>query len=338
MSERRLVLVVGVGRSGTSLLTGILGQLGLHIPLPEVMADDTNPRGFGEPRWAVDFHSRLLKRLRVTVNDSRPAAWELTGAVADEPPVRQELSTWLGGEFATSDRVVVKDPRTVWFLPLWRRVADDLGATTSFVTMLREPPEIIASAKKSYGDWQADASRAAAWINVTLETERSTRGLPRAFVRYSDLLADWDREVRRVGELTGDPMLAVVERADFPSVDEFVDPTLHRNIVGWDQHDVPKHVRALGDEVWEQVQSLARPGDDDAAAQARLDASREAFTTLYAEAEAIAQSSVTAAKRGGPKHAGQGRRAKPSLRVRLARRVPVQYRRRLRATLRSLRG
>ena len=37
---------------------GILGQLGFHIPQPEVQADDTNPRGFGEPRWVVDFHSR----------------------------------------------------------------------------------------------------------------------------------------------------------------------------------------------------------------------------------------------------------------------------------------
>ena len=44
----------------------MLGQLGFHIPQPEVKADDTNPRGFGEPRWVVDFHTRLLRELRVT--------------------------------------------------------------------------------------------------------------------------------------------------------------------------------------------------------------------------------------------------------------------------------
>ena len=88
---RRLVLVVGVGRSGTSLLSGILGQLGFHIPQPEVSADDTNPRGFGEPRWVVDFHSRLLRERRVTVNDARPVAWEKTGAAADVAAVRAEL-------------------------------------------------------------------------------------------------------------------------------------------------------------------------------------------------------------------------------------------------------
>lgn len=335
-AQRRLVLVVGVGRSGTSLLAGVLGQLGMHIPVPEVKANDTNPRGFGEPRWAVDFHTRLLKRTRVTVNDSRPVAFEQTAATAEDPALRAELGAWLREQFAAAPRVVVKDPRTVWFLPLWRACAGELGLETSYVTMLREPPEIVASAKKSYGDWQTDASRATAWLNMTLETERITRGTQRAFVRYEDLLADWEREIRRVGELTGDPALAAVTRTAFPSVDEFVDPTLHRNRVDWDSHDVPATVRALADDVWAQVQGFAHPGGDDAAARARLDAAHAAYRTLYGEAEAIAQSSVTAAKhrrKGGGKAA-----APPTLRVKLMRKIPAQHRRRVRSALRSLRG
>ncbi|MGZ4640147.1 MAG: sulfotransferase family protein, partial [Actinomycetes bacterium] len=54
--RRRLVLVAGVGRSGTSVFAGILRQAGFHVPQPEVDADSTNPKGFGEPRWVVDFH------------------------------------------------------------------------------------------------------------------------------------------------------------------------------------------------------------------------------------------------------------------------------------------
>lgn len=328
----RLVLVVGVGRSGTSLLTGMLGQLGFAIPQPEVQADDTNPRGFGEPQWVVDFHHRLLRRRRVTVNDSRPAAWESTGAAADEPAVRDELRVWLERQLAGAAAVVVKDPRTVWFLPLWTRCAAELGVETSFVTMLRHPAEIVASAVKSYGTWQTEASRAAAWLNVTLETERLTRGAPRAFVRYEDLLADWVGELRRVGELTGSERLAAVGRE--PDVDRFVDPTLHRNRVTWDDLAVPPRVRDLAEEVWDHVCALARPGGDGDETRQALDERGERYRLLYAEAEAIAQSSITAAKgrRGG------GRPAAPaSLRVRLARRVPVSYRRRLRRAVSALR-
>ena len=201
-----LVLVVGVGRSGTSLLTGILGGLGFHVPQPEVSADATNPRGFSEPRWVVDFHTRMLRRHRVTVNDSRPQAWDITFAATEDLTARVALREWLAAELRAGHPIVVKDPRTVWFLPLWVLAAGDLGVETTFVTMLRHPAEVLKSAVTSYGTWQSEASRAAAWLNVALETELVTRGHRRAVVRYDDLLADWRREIARIGELLALPL------------------------------------------------------------------------------------------------------------------------------------
>jgi hypothetical protein len=334
---KHLVLVVGVGRSGTSLLSGILGQLGFAIPQPEVQADDTNPRGFGEPRWVVDFHTRQLRKRDVTVNDSRPSAWEKTTAAKDHEPTVAELRTWLQGELAHGDAVVVKDPRTVWFLPLWKRCATELGVPTTYVTMLRHPAEILASAFKSYGDWQSGASRASAWMNMSFETERLTRGEPRAFVRYENLIADWRREVARAGELLDLPLITdgiPDERA--AAVDAFVDPTLHRNRVEWADVDVPPRVVELAERTWQDVLPLADPGGDTPAAQARLDADRSAFVAMHDEAEAIAQSAVTAARREGRRKGAAKAAGKqpPSLRVRIARRIPVRYRRRLRGVLR----
>jgi len=313
----QLVLVVGVGRSGTSLFTGILSQLGFHVPQPEVEADDTNPRGFSEPRFAVDFHTKLLQRERVTVNDSRPKAFEKTGTAADDDNVRDELKTWLEAQLGEFEAVVVKDPRTGWFLPLWTRCATDLGADPRFVTMLRHPAEIIASARKSYGTWQPPASRAAAWINMTLETERATRGGRRAFVRYEDLMDDWRRETGRVGTLLDLPMLASPDEEKAKAVDAFVDPTLHRNRVGWDEYEMPTSVRDLAEKVWQELQPLADPEGDTPELHARLDEARAAYAKLYEGAEAIAHSTVAAAR---PR---KGRKPKPPppLRARLARRV-----------------
>jgi hypothetical protein len=323
----RLVLVAGVGRSGTSLMTGILGQVGFHIPQPEINADETNPRGFGEPAWVVDFHHRVMRRLRVTVFDSRPRAWEVCDAAADDEAVRSELRQWLKGELDQADAVVVKDPRVGWFLPLWTGCAADLGVPASFVCMMRHPAEILASARRSYGDWQNDASRAAAWLNVMLETERKTRGVPRAFVRYEELLADWDATLRRAGDALGDPLLSAMDRSRFPSVDEFVDPTLHRARVGWEALEVPPRVRDLAERVWAELQPLADTGGDSDALRATLDASHGEYDELYQEAEAIAQSSVTAVK---PRRRAAAA-APPTMRVRIARRIPPSYRKKLRA-------
>ena len=319
----RLVLVAGVGRSGTSLMTGILGQVGFHIPQPEIGADETNPKGFGEPAWVVDFHHRVMRRLRVTVFDSRPRAWELCDSVANDPEVRGELRQWLKGELDQADAVVVKDPRVGWFLPLWTGAAADVGVPASFVCMLRHPAQILASAKRSYGDWQSDASRAAAWLNVMLETERKTREMPRAFVRYDELLADWDETLRRAGAALGDPVLSEMDRSRFPSVDEFVDPTLHRAQTGWEALEVPPRVRDLAERVWGELQPLA----DGEAAESALDASHAEYDALYAEAESISQSSVTAVK---PRKRAPAA-PPPNLKVRIARKIPPRYRKRLRA-------
>jgi hypothetical protein len=126
------------------------------------------------------------------------------------------------------------------------------------------------------------------------------------------------RELRRVGGEIGSDRLATVERE--PAVDAFVDPSLHRSRVTWDDLDVPPRVRDLAEDTWRALRDPSA---------GRLDELRAAYVALYAEAEAIAQSSVTAVKRRRSGDAGPP----PSLRVRVARRVPKRWRRRLRALL-----
>jgi hypothetical protein len=334
-AKRRLVLVVGIGRSGTSLLTGILAQLGFHVPQPEVRADETNPRGFGEPRWVVDFHSRLMRERRVGRFDSRPSAWHTTAATADDEDVFAELRSWLAVQFVGTDDVVVKDPRIGWFLPLWVRCAATLDVDVSFVFMLRPPAEIVLSARRWYGTWQGDASRAASWLNVTLETELATRGAPRAFVRYDNLIAGWADEISRVGELLDLPWLAGLEPSAHPEVDAFVDPTLRRSVTGWSELAVPATLRDLVDATWPLVSRLAERDGDDEQTRAALDASRTSYARFYADAEQIAQSSVIAEKprRGELRRRPPGARSgavSPNGRApRFARLVPAGLRGRL---------
>jgi hypothetical protein len=331
-TTKRLVLVVGKGRSGTSLFSGMLGRLGFHVPQPEVKADDTNPRGFGEPRWVVRFHKRIMRECRVTVFDSRVAAWKRLAQVAEDEDVVEELRSWLAVQFVGTDNVVVKDPRNVWFLPLWRRCADELGVDTSFATMLRHPTEVVSSARRSYGTWQNDASRAASWLNVSLHAEYATRGSRRVFVRYADLLEDWPRAMSRCGELLDMPWLVGIEREDHPEVEYFVDPHLRRSPLGWDSVDVPASLQAMCEDTWRKLSALADAGGDTETAREELDAARVAYIDFYSEAEAVTQSSVTAVKpRGTAKQASSnGRRLGGRRMVRKL--VPASVRESLRRT------
>jgi hypothetical protein len=297
--RKRLVIVAGVGRSGTSLFTSILGKAGFHVPQPEVEADSTNPKGFGEPQWVVDFHGRQLRSRRVSVWDSRPLAWEETSQAAEDPKAFAELRAWLAVQFVGRESVVVKDPRIGWFLPLWEKAADDLGVETSFAALLRHPAEAVSSAIKWYGDWQTPASRTLSWVNIMLETEYATRDSRRVFVRYDDLLADWAAEMTRVGQALDIPVLRDLPADVRREVDEFVDPTLHRQKVTFAEVGVPDRVEQMTEEVWKQFTGLAVAGGDSAENYAPLDQSREAYHAFYAEAEAIAQSTIHALRPAG---------------------------------------
>jgi hypothetical protein len=293
-SERRLLLVAGAGRSGTSTVAGILRRLGLHVPQPEVVGDETNPRGFGESQWVVDFHDDLLHHARVQVSDARPVAWERTGGFAERPGAHGKLGAWLGSQLEESPRLLVKDPRLAWFLPLWESVSHQHAAVPAYLTMLRPPAEVVGSKRTYYNDRLQDAHGAAAWLNMMVGTERATRGAPRTFVRYHDLLDGWEATIGsaladlRLGPPRLDPELT-------SDIDGFVDPGLRRIQLTWDDLDLPERLASLARDAWTALDALAADPTD-AGATAELDRVGEAYDSYYRECEEVSRSSAIAAR------------------------------------------
>ncbi|WP_101523073.1 sulfotransferase family protein [Nocardioides houyundeii] len=298
-SARRVVYVVGSGRSGTSTMAGTLRTLGLHVPQPEVAADSTNPKGFGEPQWLVDLHDELLKRSGVQVSDARPRAWLEAGKVSADHALRERVTDWLASQLEQSDELVLKDPRAAWFLGLWRAAAERSGAATSYVTMLRPVTEVVGSKQKYYDARQGGVTRTAAWVNMMLGTERATRGEQRAFVRYADLLDDWTVPVFALGEQFDLHAVKTAMATDIAAVHSFIDPSLRRVTLTWDDVQVPAPLRELADQTWAVLDAMAQPGGDTAAAHETCDQLRVAYGEMYDEAEAFAASSVLAARREG---------------------------------------
>lgn len=295
-SERRLVLVAGAGRSGTSTVAGILQLLGLHVPKPEVVPDETNPKGFSESQWVVDFHTDLLSRANVQVSDARPLAWEKTSGFAERAGVLRTLTGWLDEQFGYADQLVIKDPRLSWFLPLWRAAAQRYGVEPAFLTMLRPPPEVVGSKRTYYNSGLQDGHGVAAWVNMLLNTERATRGSARTFVRYHDLLEDWRSVVARVGADLDLPSLISVDEDQAREIDGFVDPGLRRISLTWDDLDLPERLAAMSRDAWASLDVLADSPSEDEQVLARLDEVHAAYDAYYLEAEVVARSSIHAAR------------------------------------------
>lgn len=303
-TRRRLLLVVGPGRSGTSTLTGVLRRVGVSVPRPEVPADESNPRGFGEPRWVVALHDELLGRAGVLVADARPDAWTRARSVASDPEVRSRLRAWLSAQLDRHERVVVKDPRLAWLLPLWSGAAADLGVEPAHLTVLRPPAEVVGSRRTRYNHALEDAHGLAGWLNLVLGAEAATRETPRVLVGYHDLLDDWRGELARIDAALGPGLLA--DRRAAADIDGFIDPSLRRERASG--LSAPPRLLGLAASAWSALGALTGRGSDAAAAQASLDAIRAEYDAYYDECASVARSSVLAAGREPAKPPARGRR------------------------------
>lgn len=291
---RTLVIVTGSGRSGTSTVTGSLKMLGSYIPQPEIPANDANPRGYFEPKWTVEYQKRVLADAGVRTLDARPEAYELMQPTCAKAEFRDELQEWFATQLL-GRQIVVKDPRSFWLRNLWVPVAADLGVDTRFLTMLRHPAEVVGSRDMHYLKNADDDRRLAretgnlgGWVNVALTNERVGRDSDRAFVHYTDMIADWRSAMLQAGEQVGLEFDADLRSGDRHAIDDFIDVSLHRSQLTWDDLDVPKQLVEIAETVWNNLDTLSKDPKN-AAAMASNDEMREAYGQMHTYSVALSQ-------------------------------------------------
>jgi hypothetical protein len=290
----KLVVVTGSGRSGTSTVSGALKMLGCYVPQPEIPPNEANPRGYFEPKWAVEYHKKVLSRAGVRTLDGRPEAEQLMRSVTSDPDLLAELREWFATQL-NAPQIVVKDPRTFWLRELWVQAATALDVETVWITMLRHPAEVVGSRDMHYlKDADADRRLAretgnlAGWVNVALTNERTSRGDRRTFVHYGDMITDWRSTMTRIAERLGLTYDTDLSSGTHHEVDDFIDANLRRSQLTLEDIDVPEDLRSLAQAVWDALDALAAdPGD--AAAMARMDTLRAEYDQLYTHAVALAQ-------------------------------------------------
>lgn len=194
--ERRAVVVAGMHRSGTSALAHAISLHGLDLPRSPMGAARGNELGhWGESKRIYELHEELLDEAGSSWDDvsPRPGAW-LGSPVARK--WRARMAEALAQEYPGSGPFVFKDPRISRLVPFWLSVLEELGVAASFVLPLRNPLEVSASLARRDGFGQAKGLLL--WLGHNLDAERETRGHPRAFVAYEDLLRDWRSSMRAI--------------------------------------------------------------------------------------------------------------------------------------------
>lgn len=231
--SRPVVVVLGSGRSGTSLLMQVLAALGLRVSEELIEARRDNPEGFFEDAPIVRAQADLLRALGAWPYHPLPPDWQERPATA---AARQALAGLLRQRLAGDGLWGFKDPRTATFLPLWQALFAEAGITPRYILALREPGKILRSFMQAYGT-PADVAEAV-WLRRTCDALGHTQA-DCHIVHYED----WFSRPREVAEglarYTGlaataiDGILAAIVR-----------PDLDRAVSGNESLRAP-HARAL---------------------------------------------------------------------------------------------
>ena len=201
----RAICVLGMMRTGTSVVAGILDLLGVRFGPPEHLLEPNvaNPAGFWEHKGIIALNDELLQRLGGTWYEppSAPAGWHDRSDLGD---LRDRAAALLETDLAPHDVWAWKDPRTCLTLPFWLALVPDLVP----VVCLRRPAD--AARSLAMMGWAVvdslDEPHETAldlWMRYTADALEHTRGRGRLLVFHDWLLEDPGRQSERIASFTG---------------------------------------------------------------------------------------------------------------------------------------
>ncbi|HEX5322755.1 MAG TPA: sulfotransferase [Capsulimonadaceae bacterium] len=171
------VAIVGSGRCGTSMITGMLSHCGLYVGEKNALltADERNPRGYWEHVGMREMTDRVLGHLDELYGNAAlaPAGWHHNPALE---PLYDDARI-IVESLASRPIWGWKYPQTSLVIPFWREVVPDLR----FVLCMRNPLDAISSFAASFAYTRPHAGEL--WLlhalKVLIETEPEQR-----FVTY----------------------------------------------------------------------------------------------------------------------------------------------------------
>lgn len=228
-SPATVTVVLTPGRSGSSLVTEMLGRLGVGLSGEMIPGRSENVRGFFEDSRIVGVHQELLQALGVARSyHPLPEGWLDTKAARD---ARRQLVEIVHEETAGEKQWGFKDPRTTVLLPLWEQVFNRAGVVPRYVFAFRHPGAVTASLRRGLN--RDERLTELQWLYRTVEALHHTAASG-FFVHYEDWFSRPREVVRGLARWCGleDPGEEAVEQM----IAEVVQEDLNR--AGWQEQEI----------------------------------------------------------------------------------------------------
>lgn len=196
------VVVLGMHRSGTSMLANSLHLLGAEVARRVIPVNAAvNRDGFFEDEKIVMLNDRLLAKLDRSWCDYRP----LPHTNLRDPEVlewQNDVLEHLRNEYSSPGQYVIKDPRMARLWPFWKQLFNQTDIHLKLVHIVRQPEAVAVSLKQRNG--MPLAYGLLLWSSYVVELLNSINEQAEATTLfYESIIANPQAHIRSMANLLG---------------------------------------------------------------------------------------------------------------------------------------
>ncbi|HEU5280858.1 MAG TPA: sulfotransferase [Gammaproteobacteria bacterium] len=229
--KKKVYVVLGMPRSGTSAITRALPAMGVNLGDALLPADVRNAKGFFED-------AEVLYKINRVVSAAVHQRWmplNLDPQLIDKDAALKRCKHYAVG--VLSERLAsvpawgFKDPRTLSVFPFWRSVLNTLGVDESYIIVVRNPLAAAHSvARFAHTDVK---SGLLLWLRFMFTALEATEGKNRVVVSYENMVNQPRHELVRLQRALNRE--GVMSEADLSAYcDQFIDKKLRHHEYTYD--------------------------------------------------------------------------------------------------------
>ena len=226
-TKRTAIVVLGMHRSGTSVLTKIISTMGYELPKTLLTASKSNETG----HWESILLNRLNDKILLSIGSTWQSWREISIGFSDTPnfeSLRHEAIELLDTEFGIVSSFAFKDPRLCRLMEFWKLILQEIDVDPIVICPIRNPLETALSLEQRNSIPQPVGLFI--WLRYVLEAEISTRGMTRSFVHYADLLNNWQTTIEKISRETNIPFICKNEQ-DGRELSTFVSSKYRHHVI-----------------------------------------------------------------------------------------------------------
>lgn len=144
---KKVFVVLGVARSGTSLIASALHALGVDLGSNLKTENKWNPKGFWEDNeFMFEINEKILQQLHSSWDSVK--CLDLKNNKQCLKTIKEKAIDLLHHRFANTDYWGFKDPRTARLIPFWQMIFAECNMEEHYVITLRNPLSSACSYQK----------------------------------------------------------------------------------------------------------------------------------------------------------------------------------------------